>query len=159
MSWRGVVSLVPQQEYCANVQKTSSSTTEELKSPAPRATVSSSTWSLPLPDPHTNPQDNANKDASVFPDPTKVKLDRPLDKYIYFGWGEHSCVGSEMSTIGLTAMLQCFARLPNLRRSPGGQGTLKYVIMGPVRVYMQEDWSNYSPWPTSLSHSVTFANG
>ena len=95
----------------------------------------------------------------MFPDPTKVKLDRPLDKYIYFGWGEHSCVGSEMSTIGLTAMLQCFARLPNLRRSPGGQGTLKYVIMGPVRVYMQEDWSNYSPWPTSLSHSVTFANG
>ena len=91
----------------------------------------------------------------MFPDPTKVKLDRPLDKYIYFGWGEHSCVGSEMSTIALTAMLQCFARLPNLRRSPGGQGTLKYVIMGPVRVYMQEDWSNYSPWPTSLSHSLT----
>lgn len=56
-----------------------------------------------------------------------------------------------MSHIGLTAMLRCFARLPNLRRSPGAQGTLKYVIMGPVRVYMQEDWSNYSPWPTSMS--------
>jgi hypothetical protein len=47
-------------------------------------------------------------------------------------------------------MLRCFARLPNLRRSPSGQGELKYVVMGPVRVYMQEDWSNYSPWPTSL---------
>jgi hypothetical protein len=47
-------------------------------------------------------------------------------------------------------MLHCFARLPNLRRSPSGQGDLKYVVMGPVRVYMQEDWSNYSPWPTSL---------
>ena len=55
-----------------------------------------------------------------------------------------------MSTIALTAMLRCFARLPNLRRSPGAQGELKYVVMGPVRVYMQEDWSNYSPWPTSL---------
>jgi hypothetical protein len=47
-------------------------------------------------------------------------------------------------------MLRCFALLPNLRRSPGGQGELKYVVMGPVRVYMQEDWSNYSPWPTSM---------
>ena len=55
-----------------------------------------------------------------------------------------------MSTIALTAMLRCFARLPNLRRAPSGQGELKYVIMGPVRVYMQEDWSNYSPWPTSM---------
>lgn len=55
-----------------------------------------------------------------------------------------------MSTIAITAMLRCFARLPNLRRSPSGQGNLKYVIMGPVRVYMQEDWSNYSPWPTSI---------
>jgi hypothetical protein len=55
-----------------------------------------------------------------------------------------------MSHIGLTAMLRCFARLKNLRRSPGAQGNLKYVVMGPVRVYMQEDWSNYSPWPTSM---------
>jgi hypothetical protein len=25
---------------------------------------------------------------------------------------------------------------------------LKFVIMGPVRVYMNEDYSNYSPWST-----------
>jgi hypothetical protein len=55
-------------------------------------------------------------------------------------------------------MLRCFARLPKLRRSPGAQGTLKYVIMGPVRVYMQEDWSNYSPWPTSTFSEKMFTD-
>lgn len=101
-------------------------------------------------------QDNANKQADVFPDPLKINLDRPLDKYIYFGWGVHVCVGSEMTTIAMTAMLKCFALLKNLRRAPGDQGQMKWTIMGPVRVYMQQDWSNYSPWPTSTPHLDSF---
>jgi hypothetical protein len=47
-------------------------------------------------------------------------------------------------------MLRCFARLPNLRRAPGPLAELKYLMKGPFRVYMNEDWSNFSPWPTSL---------
>ena len=55
-----------------------------------------------------------------------------------------------MLNAGLTGMLRSFARLPNLRRAPGPEGQLKYTVMGPFRVYMNTDWSNFSPWPTSL---------
>ena len=86
----------------------------------------------------------------MFPDPKKVKIDRPVSKYIHYGWGTHTCFGAQIVNIGLTAMLRCFARLPNLRRAPGPEGQLKYVVIGLFRVYMTADWSNYSYWPTSL---------
>jgi hypothetical protein len=81
-----------------------------------------------------------------------------MDKYIIFGSAQHSCMRSEVATFGLTAVLRCFARLPNLRRSSGAQGTLKWTTMPPVRVYMQ-DWSNYLPWPTSTLPYKEIANG
>jgi len=90
----------------------------------------------------------ANTSPEIFPDPKKVKLDRPISKYIHFGKGTHSCFGAPFVKIGLTAMLRCVARLPNVRRAPGLEGQLKYVVMGLFRVYMTQEWSNYSYWPT-----------
>lgn len=95
--------------------------------------------------------------AEMFPEPNKVKIDRPVEKYIHFGWGNHVCFGAPWATIGLTSMLRCVARLPNLRRSPGPEGQLKFVRIGLFRVYMTQEWSNFSYWPTSL-HLSSVAN-
>jgi hypothetical protein len=58
-----------------------------------------------------------------------------------------------MTTIWMTAMLKRFAEFETIG---GDQGQLKWTIMGPVRVYMQQDWSNYSPWPTSSPRQLLF---
>ena len=86
--------------------------------------------------------------SEMFPEPEKVKIDRPVSQYIHFGWGTHACFGAPFANIGLTSMLRCVARLPNLRRAPGLEGQLKYVKMGLFRVYMTQEWSNYSYFPT-----------
>jgi prostaglandin-endoperoxide synthase 2/linoleate 10R-lipoxygenase len=99
----------------------------------------------------------ANISPEIFPEPKKVKIDRPDSQYIHFGWGTHACFGAPFATIGLTAMLRCFAVLPNLRRAPGLEGQLKYVVMGLFRVYMTQEWSNYSYWPTG-AHLLSDAN-
>jgi len=93
----------------------------------------------------------------IFPEPKKVKIDRPVSQYIHFGWGTHSCFGAPFANVGLTAMLRCFARLPNLRRAAGLEGQLKYVDIGLFRVYMTQEWSNYSYWPTG-AHLLYDAN-
>ena len=93
----------------------------------------------------------------MFPEPMKVKTDRPMSQYIHFGRGPHACFGAPFANIGLTAMLSVFARLPNLRRAPGLEGQLKYVVMGLFRVYMTQEWSNYSYWPTGI-HLLDNAN-
>lgn len=56
-----------------------------------------------------------------------------------------------MNIVANTAILRCFARLPNFQRAPGPQGQLKYVIKNHVvKAYMQEDWGSYWYFPTSM---------
>jgi cytochrome P450 len=92
-------------------------------------------------------------DPQAFPDPLNVNLDRDPASYVNFGWGPHHCIGQELSIVANTAILRCFALLPNLRRAPGPQGELKYVTKNDVvKVYLQEDWGSYFFFPTSTSH-------
>jgi linoleate 10R-lipoxygenase len=69
----------------------------------------------------------AARDPKIFPDPDRVRLDRPMDSYIHYGIGDHTCLGKEASMVALTAMLRIFGQLHNLRRAPGPQGQLKKV--------------------------------
>lgn len=69
----------------------------------------------------------AARDPKIFPDPEQVRLDRPLESYIHYGIGDHTCLGKDASMIGLTAMLRTVGKLKNLRRAPGPQGQLKKV--------------------------------
>jgi linoleate 10R-lipoxygenase len=89
-------------------------------------------------------------DPAQFPDPLKVNLDRPEESYVNYGWGPHHCIGKEINILANAAILRTFARLPGLRRAPGPQGQLKYVMQQEVvRVYLQEDWGSYWFFPTS----------
>ena len=94
---------------------------------------------------------SAARDPAVFPDPDQVKTNRPLESYIHYGVGEHTCLGKEASMVALTAMLRTVAKLDGLRRAPGPQGQLKKVPRpGGFYVYMREDHGSYFVFPCSM---------
>ena len=96
----------------------------------------------------TNSQAGANHDASVFPEPQEVRLDRPQDSYIPFGVGPQAALGNETSIIALTSMLRVVGGLDNLRRAPGPQGQLKKVPQPEgYTTYLREDNTSYFPFP------------
>ena len=93
---------------------------------------------------------SANHEAEFFPEPDKVKLDRPLEKYLHYGFGPHACLGAEASRVAVTAMLRTVGKLNNLRRAPGPAGQLKKIPRpGGFYVYMRSDHGSYWPFPTS----------
>jgi linoleate 8R-lipoxygenase / 9,12-octadecadienoate 8-hydroperoxide 8R-isomerase len=74
-----------------------------------------------------------------------------MELYMHFGFGPHQCLGYGMSRIALTTMLKVVGRLDNLRRAPGAQGQLKKVLgPGGIPLYMTEDLSSYSPFPSTM---------
>lgn len=93
----------------------------------------------------------ASHDASAFPDPEQVRLDRPMDSYIHYGHGPHMCLGYDISKLALTTMLKTVGKLDNLRRAPGNQGSIK-KIPGPggLTAYMTPDQSSFFPFPTTM---------
>jgi cytochrome P450 len=93
----------------------------------------------------------ASMDPVAFPDPTEVKLDRPINSYIHYGWGPHQCAGIAASKTAMAAMFKEVMRLPNLRRAPGLQGEVK-KLPAPYgyTVYLTPDWSSVWPLPTTM---------
>lgn len=92
----------------------------------------------------------ASREAEFFPEPDSVRIDRPMDTYIHYGFGPHACLGREASRTALTAMLRAVGRLDNLRRAPGPQGQLKKIPRaGGLYHYMRADHGSYFPFPTS----------
>ncbi|KAJ9263257.1 hypothetical protein DTO212C5_7683 [Paecilomyces variotii] len=93
----------------------------------------------------------AARDPKVFPNPHEVRLDRPLDSYIHYGVGPHTCLGKEASQVALTAMLRVVGGLDNLRRAPGAQGQLKKIPRpGGFYIYMREDHGGYFVFPLTM---------
>ena len=92
----------------------------------------------------------ASKDPVQYPEPEEVRLDRPLDSYIHYGMGDHTCLGRDASRVALTAMLKVIGKLRNLRRAPGPQGKLETIPRdGGFYVFMTENHGSYFPFPTS----------
>ncbi|KAL8639900.1 MAG: hypothetical protein Q9226_008813 [Calogaya cf. arnoldii] len=90
----------------------------------------------------------ANRDPEVFPSPNTVRTDRPLESYIHYGMGPHTCLGRDASRVALTAMLKVVGRLDNLRRAPGPAGELKKIPRpGGFYIYMRADHGSYFPFP------------
>lgn len=93
----------------------------------------------------------ANHDASVFPEPLEVNLNRPLESYLQHGNGDNTAFGKEITKIALVAMLRVVGRLENLRRAKGAQGQLQKIKQeGGYYVYLRQDGGSYFPFPASL---------
>ena len=91
------------------------------------------------------------RDPTIYPQPETVRLDRPIDSYIVYGIGPHSCLGGAASRVALTAMLKVVGRLDNFRAAPGAQGQMKKIPRpGGFYVYMDALQSGYFPFPTTM---------
>ena len=72
-------------------------------------------------------------DQRAFPNPEEIRFDRPLDSYLHFGAGCHTCAGQRIDDpiayrIALPMLRALFlnlASLPGLRRAAGPEGVLK----------------------------------
>jgi hypothetical protein len=73
----------------------------------------------------------ASRDPEAFPDPLEVRLDRPLDSYLQYGWGPHQCVGMDTSRVAMTAMFKTVFGLKNcgepweVHRAEGGMARVR----------------------------------
>jgi len=62
---------------------------------------------------------DANRDESVFPDPDKFDITRPLRRHVAFGYGPHICIGQHLARMELVLATNALLdRLPNLRLDP-----------------------------------------
>lgn len=93
----------------------------------------------------------ANTDPAKFPGPKTIDLNRPEESYIHHGWGAHACLGRPIVTVVAATQLKVFAQLEGLRRAPGVQGEMrsKLVNDGASKVYLSEDGTSWSKFPTS----------
>ncbi|KAI6379818.1 hypothetical protein MCOR25_001951 [Pyricularia grisea] len=109
----------------------------------------------------------AAHDATAFPDPEKVRLDRDLDSYTFFGLGPHRCAGENMVRITMTAVFKVLLQLDGLRRAEGGRGVFKSLPASQwngqvgraagekpqwsgLRTYVNDDESAFSQTPMSM---------
>ncbi|WEW59149.1 hypothetical protein PRK78_004618 [Emydomyces testavorans] len=94
---------------------------------------------------------SANRNPNIFPNPNEVRLDRPLESYIHYGEGPHTCLGRDANMVALTSMLRVIGKLKNLRRAPGPQGELKKIPRpGGFYIYMREDQGSYFVFPMTF---------
>ncbi|KAI1428685.1 linoleate diol synthase [Xylaria sp. FL1777] len=94
---------------------------------------------------------SASKDAKNFPDPEGVNPRRPLDTYVTYVLGPHTCLAQNTCQIALTEMFRSIFRLKNLRRAPGPQGQLKKVRGSEgYDVYLREDRGAFYPFPSTM---------
>lgn len=93
----------------------------------------------------------AGRDPAKFPEPEKIRLDRPEQIYIHHGWGPHQCLGRAIVTTAGAAMLKAFARsCPNVRRAPGPAGEIKKKLFnGAFPVFLAEDGGSWESFPVS----------
>lgn len=91
----------------------------------------------------------ASRDPSAFPDPLTVKLDRPLDSYLQFGYGPHKCIGFGVTLVAMTVVFKSVFAMKNLRPVKGLAGRIAKVessVPGYYK-YLTENWDQFSPFP------------
>lgn len=94
----------------------------------------------------------ASLDPTAFPDPLVVKLDRPMEKYIHYGYGPHECAGIDASKVAMVTMLKVFVKRKGLRMDKRykGLGIRKVVGAHGYNSYLKTDSSGVWPVPVSM---------
>jgi cytochrome P450/glutathione S-transferase len=76
-------------------------------------------------------------DPQAFPDPERFATNRPLDRYLHFGHGMHTCYGRMINDVQLPALVGAVVQLPNLRRASGRFRPLQYEGPFPDRLAVE----------------------
>ncbi len=78
-------------------------------------------------------------DGAAFPEPDRFRADRPLDRYLHFGQGLHTCFGLAVNRVQIPELVAAVLRLPGVRRAPGGEGRLRWDGPFPDRLVVEFD--------------------
>jgi len=76
-------------------------------------------------------------DPVAFPEPGRFVANRPLDRYLHFGYGIHTCYGRMINGVQLPALVGAIVRLPNLRRASGRLRRILYEGPFPQRLAVE----------------------
>jgi Dyp-type peroxidase family len=87
-------------------------------------------------------QSAAFDDAAVK-DPEAFRTDRPWSTYLYFGSGQHTCLGEYVSRTQVPRIAMALLRLPRLRRAHGAQGELSWSGIWPKSLVVEFDRGAY----------------
>lgn len=78
----------------------------------------------------------ANRDPERFPDPDELVLDRSPNPHLGFGWGPHSCLGTELANVILREFVAFSMSRPPLRLAADAErfptATLRWLKSLPV---------------------------
>ena len=78
-------------------------------------------------------------DPAAFPEPRRFRTDRPLDGYLHFGHGLHTCFGVQINAVQIPEVVAALLRLPGLRRERGRAGRIAYDGPFPDRLLLRFD--------------------
>jgi len=78
-------------------------------------------------------------DKAAFPEADRIVTGRPLDRYLHFGHGLHTCFGLYINYVQIPELVAGLVRLPGLRRAAGGEGRLVYDGPFPERLVVAFD--------------------
>lgn len=78
----------------------------------------------------------ANRDASVFPEPNKFDITRDLaelSKHLTFGFGPHLCVGNAIARLQMRTIIEAtlLSRFPNMKLLHESDAKLDWYGMTP----------------------------
>lgn len=82
---------------------------------------------------------SANRDASVFADPSTINFERTPNPHLAFGTGKHYCFGAKLAKVQLKTILSCVLRmLPDLKLQDEVPLYMKYnFIRGPESIIVR----------------------
>jgi cytochrome P450 len=83
--------------------------------------------------------ESAMFDPLKFPEPDAFSLTRPLENYLHFGNGLHTCFGRHIARVVIPIVAKNLLLCPGLRRSPGSDGQLAYDGAFPNTWFLEFD--------------------
>ncbi|KAF1957002.1 hypothetical protein CC80DRAFT_561492 [Byssothecium circinans] len=92
----------------------------------------------------------ASRDPMTFPNPDEIKLDRPEECYIQFGYGTQFCIRKTLAIAGLSEQLKVLGKLGTLKRAMDNQGKLRTKKEGAVLSFLSDASDAWNPLPTSM---------
>jgi cytochrome P450 len=76
-------------------------------------------------------------DPRAFPEPGKFVSNRPIDRYLHFGGGMHTCYGAMINGVQLPELIAEIVRLPNVKRATGRYKKVIYEGPFPDRLVVE----------------------
>ncbi|KAG9253116.1 linoleate diol synthase, partial [Emericellopsis atlantica] len=83
----------------------------------------------------------AGRDPREVSDHAKFNPKRGSDGIRAYGYGQHGCLGKEVSDAFVTGLVQLVADLKQLRPAPGQMGRVKTINLPTGKAYLNDSWS------------------